>query len=222
MASACPCIDVSHLLAAATTENCTLHMAAEGIPQDPVCYPVGYGSWCQAWDHGVASCNAANPAFYCTQSWCYVDHERCRRSEYDLTGTKLWPSLVGELYFSYGSCGSSDAARVDYNQAFDEDVGVHRALSVVIPAPNYPWHFKREPSSGALCGWEQRELQWCVDLAWDGSVAWEGAMIDYLERVRQVGGFKSFNYTMRSFSADLAIRQRPTGNNWTAAVHDVQ
>jgi hypothetical protein len=214
----CPCIDASPALDALVgPENCTQFAPRAGKPD--VCYPLGFGTGsCRSWDMGLAPhCDGRSPPQWCRESWCYVDPVQCSKSKHDLHGTRNQPGLLGSLFFSYGTCNSSDQS---WTTSYDWDAARLRYLRVVVPDFDYPWHFKREPT-GAICQGRANASRWCEVAFWDDTVPWVGAIIDYLERGRERFDFGGYNFTARSEGASEGVKLSG-GKNFTAAVRDVQ
>ena len=214
----CPCVDASPVLAALVgPDNCTLFAPRAGKPE--VCYPPDFGiGSCRAWDMGLAPhCDGGSPPQWCRESWCYVDPMQCARSSHDLHGTLNQNGLLGNLFFSYGTCKSSDQP---WTISYDWDAARSREMRVVVPDFDYPWHFKREPN-GAICQGRSNTSGWCEDAFWDDTIPWAGAFIDYLEIGRATFGFSVLNYTARSNGASESVRLSG-GSNWSAAIRDVQ
>jgi hypothetical protein len=82
-----------------------------------MCYELDYGSaQCKSWDVGKNPHCVPDPTgktalpSWCTQPWCYVDRETCKRSP-----NALYLSnniFARELYYSYDTC-ASNATRVN-------------------------------------------------------------------------------------------------------------
>lgn len=229
----CPCVNASELFAtqrgaSSGRPNCTLYTPIKGVSVDPICLPSDYGSsGCSAYDANVDQwCDDA--AGWCGLDWCYVDHDTCRMSNLDMAGTQMFPKLDGQLYYSYGTCGS-DAK--PYNGKFanrDISLSVARGsvLEVSVPAMYPPAHYKTK-SDGRACtyadtsheafesGLEQAGLSECDRLLYDDSVPWEGYVIEFLQALAADGQF-----SLRLRLASTCSRW--TDSEWTAAVRDVQ
>ena len=55
----------------------------------------------------------------------------------DATGTKMFPSLRGRLFFSYGTCGANDQP---YNLAYNTDSFRGQTITIGLPAIYPPSH----------------------------------------------------------------------------------
>ena len=231
--AACPCMNVSSLFAAqrgaaiSSRPNCTLYTQSKGVAVDPICLPSDYGSsGCAAYDANVDQwCDGV--AGWCGLEWCYVDHATCLMSNLDMAATKMFPALDGQLYYSYGTCGSDPQP---YNAAISLGAARGGVLEVSVPAMYPPAHFKRIPNSeGAVCsyadtshatlesGLEQAGLSECDRILYDDSVPWEGYVVEFLQAVAAEGEF-----TLHMSLASTYARSAHPGSEWTAAVRDVQ
>ena len=230
--AACPCTNVSSLFAAQRSTvslhrpNCTLYTLSKGVAVDPICLPSDYGSsGCAAYDANVDRwCDGVGDR-WCELEWCYVDHDTCLMANQDMAGTKMFPSLDGQLYYSYGTCGSDPRP---YNAAISLEAARGRVLKVSMPAMYPPAHYKRN-SEGAECsyadtshaahesGFDQSRLSECDRILYDDSVPWEGYVVDFLQAVAAEGGF-----TLHLALASTAARWEHPESEWTAAVRDVQ
>mmetsp|Transcript_114766 Transcript_114766/g.325536 ORF Transcript_114766/g.325536 Transcript_114766/m.325536 type:complete len:435 (+) Transcript_114766:60-1364(+) len=82
--------------------------------RDSVAYSADVGSSCQAWDKSTNSrCSGVADAWWCKQSWCYVDPCTCTsarsvpRKAHLLPGGATFRGVP--LFYSYETCGSMDA-----------------------------------------------------------------------------------------------------------------
>jgi len=81
--------------------------------ENPVHYPPGVGSWCNAWEQYVdyPGCTGDNPPDWCSQKWCYVDPCQCNIAD-DPVITFSFPDAKYQgkaLFYSYSTCGGSDS-----------------------------------------------------------------------------------------------------------------
>jgi len=235
----CPCITVdwrgvqqSAVLAFHSAHNTSSYgIAREGEPLcganefryaerkgtvPPVhCFPMEYGSGrCGAWDLGLLGCSSGQP---CSLPWCYVHAETCRRSNNVIIKSGYFPEFP-KLFFSYDTCAqglSTSATRDIYMSESDGFLGfsVDHPLRVVIPALDYPMHFKRAPDGTVVTDSSSA-------LYYDDSVPFEGSIISYLSAVMGSGHNKS-NMSLSFTYASDASRNVFPHSRWTAAVWDV-
>lgn len=227
---ACPCVNTTSLFATLRDEsfgrpNCTLYSQSKGVANTPICLPSDYGSsGCAAYDANVNGwCQGTSG--WCGLTWCYVDHDTCLMSNLDMAGTKMFPALDGQLYYSYGTCGSDPQP---YNAAISLGAVRGGTLQVSVPAMYPPAHYKRT-SDGVICsyadtshaafesGLEQAALSECDRLLYDATVPWEGYVVEFLQGVATAGQF-----TLELRLASTAARWTHPESEWTAAVRDVQ
>ena len=117
----------------------------------------------------------------------------------DMAGTKMFPALDGQLYYSYGTCGSDPQP---YNAAISLSATRGRVLQVSVPAMYPPAHYKRK-SDRTMCtyadtshaafksGFQQVALSECDRLLYDRTVPWEGYVVDFLRRWRSRASLRS-------------------------------
>jgi len=113
----CPCIGFSGISGSTVASS-----GLGGVRRDSVAYSASVGSSCQAWDKNANSrCSGVVDAWWCKQSWCYVDPCTCtsarnlpRRAQL-LTGGATVRGVP--LFYSYETCGSMDAYSRTMNKA---------------------------------------------------------------------------------------------------------
>jgi hypothetical protein len=145
--------------------------------------PAEHGSaHCSAYDSTMAgSCAEADGTpkagrpLWCGRAWCYVDQEKCKHSTFDFIRSENFPSRG--LFFSYRTCGSGSEFFSEHNPRSLRGVEPYKRLTVAIPAMDFPMHFKRDPTTGAVA-------TGTGPLYLDDSVPWEGSMINFLEGLR--------------------------------------
>jgi hypothetical protein len=174
-----------------------------------VCYPVTHGSQtCQPHDLTVDPiCLSNDPPSYCTESWCYVDVEKCKDSSELLFQSDLFTESLGQkLFYSYSTCNASDS----WHSCRSTEVLDGRSISVTIPEVWAPAHYKLAADGNIALSTGSEYF--------DDSIPWQGWVVDYLDAILEISNIKSFNYTHRSGGSEVAV----TSSIYTGAVHDVQ
>jgi hypothetical protein len=223
--SECPCIDSSNLVY--LLANCGEEiLSANGTVQQQEgfwhsgydflggqsagsCYPVTYGSQtCQPHDRTVDPiCLVDAPPSYCSESWCYVDTEKCKSSSELLFQSDVFTDILGrQLYYSHSTCNSTNLwFSFKSNQVLEG-----KRISVTVPEVWAPVHYKLT-ADGNIASSSGSEY-------YDDSIPWKGWLLDYLDDVLEISNVKSFDYTPRSGGSEVAI----TSSIYTGAVYDVQ
>ena len=208
----CPCIDATAVVGSNRSAACMSFVQESGFNIDHHCYPPTYGSdICAPHDSGLGphcTSSVANPAF-CGELWCYVDKEKCKGSTHSLRRSDLHAQGSEEgdgLYFSYSTCGGASSAWDDFQTT---SILTGKTLRGIVPLLDYPTHYKRDAAGNVPTATYAAEY-------YNDSVAWAGAVPEYLSAVVALSNIQGINCTWRSRGAPL------NNGAWTASVHDVK
>jgi len=139
----CPCIDSASnpIVPIATCRINEQDIANTGLLFNEACYPLTYGrSICDAHDLKVNPlCNSSNPDLpeYCHDEWCYVDFEKCKRSDKMMRKSDYYPGS-NDIFYSYSTCGSTEYNWVDFSTTV---ILKGKELTVTIPGMWSPGMF---------------------------------------------------------------------------------
>jgi len=169
--------------------------------QEAFCYPEHYGVGCETHDVDLdPNCKGeADDPSYCSQSWCYIDPDKCHSSANNTFSRSV---LYSHLFYSYDTCGSDDTFR-DFAIASALE---GQTLKIGIPALLYPDHY-REDENG-------EPIFWSTNIN-DGSGELKGMYIDYMKQIASDGNF-AVEYRPVSASATQVVT-----DPYTACVFDV-
>eukprot|EP00591_Stephanopyxis_turris_P018071 CAMPEP_0195539896 /NCGR_PEP_ID=MMETSP0794_2-20130614/50295_1 /TAXON_ID=515487 /ORGANISM="Stephanopyxis turris, Strain CCMP 815" /LENGTH=748 /DNA_ID=CAMNT_0040673955 /DNA_START=67 /DNA_END=2310 /DNA_ORIENTATION=+ len=214
----CPCIDASKILASHAKEERSCETPEfEGVRVSGSCFPFSYGSnVCLPHNLLLDPICKRDPPIprFCEKSWCYVDLEKCRNSP-ELVHRSDWFPLDSDLFYSYSTCDSTGSSLeyLEYIKGLrEENVLKDMSITVTIPNYNYPFMYKRNPTTGDIISRPGEEY-------FNDNIPFEGAYIDYMNDIAALsnGDIKKLNYTHRSKGSDTL---HPS-SKFTAAVQDV-
>ena len=212
---ACPCVTVSlPSVGSCLSPSCNSPLQLN----QSFCMSTTYGSGsCAAWDELSPDCMQGDPRpAHCAQNWCYVDSAICRHA----TGERppryaksAYFSEVPNLFYSYETCGGDRTVWEAYQHIVESST---RVLTAVVPSMTYePYHFKRDPSTGAPYTAHQEAVYQ------DDSEPYHGVLVEYLTALSRASftraGPAGFNLTWVSRPSRGAHASR-----WTAGVEDVK
>ena len=208
--SDCPCVFTEDVLAVAPN-NCTIITYLGYMKTSEPCISTKYGSTvCTSHDLNephIFGCEGGedgeNRPRFCSQPWCYVDYEKCRRSDYAMHKSDLFPNL----YYSYETCDASANFYSDHNTIS----GLKGSnISVVIPGSFFPYHYKLN-SDGDIAAYDGDEY-------YDDNIPYQGSVIDYLHELKKLTGLNNFELTFRSGKQGSGF----SSSSYTTSVLDVQ
>ena len=209
----CPCIDSTTILA--RTSNCEIHSVENNSTEPGVlvnavnCFPLTYGAnTCDTHDLQVDPVCIQNPDVpHCNNPWCYVDMEKCSKSQDLVYRTNVFTE---KLYYSYSTCGSSaddwldfDTTKVFMNQ--------NQTLRVALPTSYWPVHFKVDPTTGEDVKFDAPEY-------YDNTIPWQGWIVDYFNAVVKISNMPNVEYVHRSVGSG----NKGYSSMWTQTVTDVE
>ncbi|CAE8646284.1 unnamed protein product [Polarella glacialis] len=103
--ASCPCLEWAGLDSHLIGNHIVYKPIGSGVSYN---WPANYGNGaCQTHDAGLAPlCQGASFPSWCNDQWCWVSKSNCQGASF--MRSVLFPD-VKDLYFSYGTCGSTDS-----------------------------------------------------------------------------------------------------------------
>lgn len=205
----CPCVITKDLLEVNSSNNCSVITYGDGLKTTQPCLSTNYGSTsCTTHDlneptiSGCGKDNSSSPRF-CYESWCYVDYEKCRRSNHAQHKSTLFPGL----YYSYDTCNATGNFYFEHTTTSNLR-GAN--ISVVIPGSLFPYHYKRT-AEGEIASYEGPEY-------YNDTIPYQGSIIDYMDKLQTLTAVNQFSYTFRSGKQGSGF----SSSSFSTSVHDVQ
>lgn len=201
---ACPCLeDLSPLNLPKINETCLDVRIASSFDQyaTPHCYPLTYGTSCEAHDKGLAPfCNTEDPPSFCNVPFCYIDPFKCSAS---LNNTFKQSSMFKRLYYSYSTCGEPDLwAKFEVSKKLEG-----ATLRVGVPNLFFPDHYRMDESGFPILSAASIQT---------GKGDLVGLYIDLLQHISQKGGFK-----VHYMDVSPGALAQNGGNGWSGCAYDV-
>lgn len=230
----CPCVNGTELLSRGVAPACALpplldssapHGCDGGVCHGPLCYPPSYGTSCATHDAGLAPFCTANESTFCGQSWCWVDWQKCQKSDKSVRLSNFYGSEpAGKLHYSYQTCGSQVGESSWLEKVTAGTEGTH--LRVAVPKLFYPVHFKWSAANSSAvkvaADFAPRDVisSYFYD---DGAGHYAGAYVDLINAILALPNcnISSVSYHHRSDHSKEETRGSLGSSSHAAAVLDV-